>query len=163
MMQPMIMEATYSARWWPKGCSLSAGFAAMRKETSETALLPQSLKLLMPSASTETSPNKSPTAIFAPARSRLSPMPTTLASVPRFARAALFEVSSISHIITRKKRSVTRGQGKIALPRIIWAAAGNHPLAADQEPSALHTMIARSPTQKRDAMMNVKRGELYYG
>ena len=45
-----IIEETYSIRAWPKGCSLSAGFAAILKLTKEIMEDPASDKLLRASA-----------------------------------------------------------------------------------------------------------------
>ena len=52
------------------------------KESKETALLPQSIRLFRPSASTETKPNINPTSIFPAANSTLTAIPTSAVRLP---------------------------------------------------------------------------------
>ena len=85
-----IMDATYSMRACPKGCSRSAGLAEMRKEINEMICEPASDRLLMASARMETDPVSKPTANFAPNSSILSTTPTTLTMVP-YARRTMGE------------------------------------------------------------------------
>ncbi len=76
------MDATYSMRACPKGCSRSAGRAAMRKETSEMICEPASDRLFTASACTDRAPLRTPTMNFPAASSRFSAMPTAPAMVP---------------------------------------------------------------------------------
>ena len=84
-----MSAATGSARLCPKGCSLSAGLPLTRKPISDTVFDPQSVRLLMPSASTEIMPDTAPSAIFAPASSRLHAMPSTPEKTPARVRAPM--------------------------------------------------------------------------
>ena len=80
--------AIVSARRCPKGCSLSAGFSLIFRPISETTLLPQSVRLFMPSASTDSAPVTAPSAIFAAASRVLTAMPIPPESAPIRARRA---------------------------------------------------------------------------
>ena len=82
MKKETIMDATYSIRACPKGCSRSAGFAEMRKEISEMICDPASERLLIASAVIETDPNSVPTVNLAANKSRFKMMPTMLANIP---------------------------------------------------------------------------------
>ena len=82
MAKETIMDATYSMRACPKGCSRSAGRAAMRKETSEMICEPASDRLFTASACTDRAPLRTPTMNFPAASSRFSAMPTAPAMVP---------------------------------------------------------------------------------
>ena len=89
-------EQTYSILSWPYGCSLSAGFDEILKETNETMLLPQSVRLFKPSAMTEISPNKAPTMIFPTAKKMLAKIPTMLAKVPLCSLDFVFVINDYS-------------------------------------------------------------------
>ena len=95
-MNATIIAAIYSILWCPYGCSLSAGFSATLNPITDTTLLPQSVRLLKPSAVTDSAPNSVPTTILPTASKMLSTMPTAPASVPYAARTRGESTSSAS-------------------------------------------------------------------
>ena len=72
----------YSIRAWPKGCSSSAGLAAIRKPSSMMIELEASERLLIASAVMDTEAESRPIVSFAANSSRLQRMPTTPVSFP---------------------------------------------------------------------------------
>ena len=95
-MNATIIAAIYSILWCPYGCSLSAGFSATLNPITDTTLLPQSVRLLKPSAVTDSAPNSVPTTILPTASKILSTIPTAPASVPYAARTRGESTSSAS-------------------------------------------------------------------
>jgi hypothetical protein len=82
----MTDEAIYSKRACPKGCSLSAGFDAMARETIDTTELNESDKLFQPSAKMAILPEITPINILSAARSMFMNRPRIAAFIFSFWR-----------------------------------------------------------------------------
>ena len=82
MMKATTMEATYSMRSWPKGCSSSAGLLESLKLRMVITEEPASDRLLNASAVMAMEPLKTPARYFPANSSTLRRIPTMLHSIP---------------------------------------------------------------------------------
>ena len=109
MITAITSPATYSSLPWPKGCSSSAGLAAIRKPIRATTEEPASERLFTASASTAMLPEISPTVIFAANSATLQATPTIPPSSPyawRTFRLPVFS-GSFTNILTRNSVNIS--------------------------------------------------------